>query len=840
MRSKGVAVNYVNRACSGAKIGAILGSHDEYLASSTHSIILNNGREMSRAEVEEMLAKLAKEYALMDTEHDDVRFEYVSHSLVTYLNSEFLSVNNSEIFHSQVRNNLVTYRKVMKIKPQISHVDKDTDVVIMTLGGNDLNFAKIVEKCLVFVGYDHGTCQNLILNAKKEADITSKTNKLHDNLRSVIESILQKMKPGGKVILVGYPYIVEPAQDIMMSFNIFGYEITYMLNPGAYNESRMIREVSVAGNRLQQNVIKQLSAKYPGRVEFIGQVLEHFNGRAPNGRWSYNPDSWLHDSHFFADFNKINLFHPNPRGHEEYAKVVKRNQTLASPKTLSVRNMPADFLFMINEAGDLKESKEIIQAAIWRIRHDEIAADVNKRIGLVTIGPRGSRVLINLTTDYDQVLRALDSISPDYQGEMSLSWYWFRDGVDTVLNQDFRNGVRKMAFVVSVGKHGSAWSNDAAYQRFKSEALKKAYELDPVEFYAIGEADKTQTEIISFAEESGGGFVDLPENLCEVDDQECHNQHQETIKYVSENMIEQTLNRPFVLLDGGKILAQIGQPVKLNAGGSYSLNGPIAKYHWDFDGDRQYDQTTIEPYVEHVYNHKFRTYVGVKVEDVTGQSNISSVELVVERDLDDVPDKYDNCPDLTNPDQSDYNDDGIGDACDPEMPTNPDELKRWWFNAQMINAFKQEVSELMADGKTEEDAILIYLERLKERFPGDIDTINQKINNFKQQYLATPEVKPALQATNKLVVNKHAQSFFSRANAQTANTNNAADNSIASLDTKLLKIQPTPSEETKQQKANNSAEQPSQDFSMWTKIAGAAAIVVAILTIVLLGMRKAA
>jgi len=56
---------------------------------------------------------------------------------------------------------------------------------------------------------------------------------------------------------------------------------------------------------------------------------------------------------------------------------------------------------------------------------------------------------------------------------------------------------------------------------------------------------------------------------------------------------------------------------------------------------------------------------------VTAQ-NLQVSSFSVDKDQDGVPNSQDNCPDVDNPDQADTNDDGVGDACEPEStPHNP-------------------------------------------------------------------------------------------------------------------------------------------------------------------------
>ena len=44
----------------------------------------------------------------------------------------------------------------------------------------------------------------------------------------------------------------------------------------------------------------------------------------------------------------------------------------------------------------------------------------------------------------------------------------------------------------------------------------------------------------------------------------------------------------------------------------------------------------------------------------------SGIDFSADADLDDVPDSSDNCPDISNPLQEDYDKDSLGDICDPD------------------------------------------------------------------------------------------------------------------------------------------------------------------------------
>ena len=57
------------------------------------------------------------------------------------------------------------------------------------------------------------------------------------------------------------------------------------------------------------------------------------------------------------------------------------------------------------------------------------------------------------------------------------------------------------------------------------------------------------------------------------------------------------------------------------------------------------------------------------VSEYTAEVNATTSGGVVDTDGDGVPDATDNCPTVSNPDQADFDSDGLGDACDPEAGT---------------------------------------------------------------------------------------------------------------------------------------------------------------------------
>ena len=61
------------------------------------------------------------------------------------------------------------------------------------------------------------------------------------------------------------------------------------------------------------------------------------------------------------------------------------------------------------------------------------------------------------------------------------------------------------------------------------------------------------------------------------------------------------LQTPVALLKHPDYYAPVGQEIRFDTSDSYSPNGQLASYEWDFNGDGVFDESTAIPIVTHTY-----------------------------------------------------------------------------------------------------------------------------------------------------------------------------------------------------------------------------------------------
>lgn len=165
------------------------------------------------------------------------------------------------------------------VADQLGSLSGDTTLVTISVGGNDIGFADVIQDCLL--GSDDG-CDSAVGDAE---------TRMRDELPGKLESTYSQIAsaaPNAKVVVVGYPQINEPTGDC----GIPGFSETkrQRINAGADVLAGVIAEqASAAGFSFAD-----------ARDAFGG------HGVCSDAEWINGPSNPLQES-----------FHPNVDGHSE-------------------------------------------------------------------------------------------------------------------------------------------------------------------------------------------------------------------------------------------------------------------------------------------------------------------------------------------------------------------------------------------------------------------------------------------------------------------------------------------------------------------------------------------
>jgi lysophospholipase L1-like esterase len=204
------------------------------------------------------------------------------------------------------------------ISSQMLAITLQTDLVLLTIGGNDFGFGNIITKCFLSTNRVAADCQSAINFAVSyvptlEANLTSTLLKLNPLLNAT----------GSKVVLVAYPFITL---DVPFVFND-------STGGGSVELTRQIRSLGLAVDAGQHRAV-QAANTAAGRnfVFFFNQTKALFEGHEPHPSATItNSVTWIWE----LDQPITEVYHINPTGHAMLSRalldVYFPNVTISTP-----------------------------------------------------------------------------------------------------------------------------------------------------------------------------------------------------------------------------------------------------------------------------------------------------------------------------------------------------------------------------------------------------------------------------------------------------------------------------------------------------------------------------
>jgi lysophospholipase L1-like esterase len=167
-----------------------------------------------------------------------------------------------------------TTRDVLKGRggepPQIGRIGRDTSLITISIGGNDVGFSKVLAGCVVKFPWSKGC-------TRQGTEIAEKMSDLRQNLSGLLAEITARA-PYARVIVMGYPKAFSEVSGVD------GDNITVSdqrwLNARAYDLGRLIRQTAAEADA------RKVATHAPGSVEFV-DAYSAFAGHEVGSRDAY-------------------------------------------------------------------------------------------------------------------------------------------------------------------------------------------------------------------------------------------------------------------------------------------------------------------------------------------------------------------------------------------------------------------------------------------------------------------------------------------------------------------------------------------------------------------------
>ena len=561
-----------------------------------------------------------------------------------------------------------SYTKTTKpiLDEQVEKVATNTDLVMLTAGGNNANFGDVVKQCFAVGMRDPAGCRT-------QAEYAVSTfPEIITGTIGIFQGLEQRLPASSQIVLVGYPLLSTDTTYILEQCLKIDTHTGHCIQYDRYDAAKAVREAGKELNRRQAALVREWNASHALKVTFVDTIQASFATHEPAPHATEkNPTRWVNEFFETEGLSKIDgtttatfsldmnaWYHPNVTGHQKIAlDIINQIGIPSSAKQITRTSSDTDIVFVIDTTGSMSGAIDSVKRDASQIAQTIQMMSRSARFSLISYQDHPiqgdnpadypAKTHLSFTSDIDQFITAVNGLELGYGGDWPESVY---SGTMAGLDQAWRPGVRKLMIIIGdAPAHDPEPITNYTWQ----QVAQRAYDIDPVEIYAIdaGRSALADSTITLLTTQSGGTVIpatssDIPQAVI--------------------NSVSSSLAKPFGWIQGPYII-KIGDTLELDARGSYSVDGTIEAIDWDLDGDGVFETPSGGLLYDHHFTSLFNGTIGVRITDSNGLVGYGSTQLSVTDDGDNIPYAVDNCPTIANQNQADVDGDGIGDDCDDDI-----------------------------------------------------------------------------------------------------------------------------------------------------------------------------
>lgn len=226
----------------------------------------------------------------------------------TTMRSRGLTVNvkNAACGGATVVGGIAGNTVIPPVSKQVEQITSETDLVVVTIGGNDVGFANIVVQCFIPGTADPSRCRQAVSSGKNAVP------RVTQQAIDVMRSARSRLRPGARVAVVSYPYLSNTSQ----------YTLRGLFD--AFRPGPAVRQLGDMGDQAITTAANTINAEAGQNIVQFIPSKDLFVGHEPDpDPFKENASSWIHET-LISGIPLLETYHPKPAGQQALAAALLR------------------------------------------------------------------------------------------------------------------------------------------------------------------------------------------------------------------------------------------------------------------------------------------------------------------------------------------------------------------------------------------------------------------------------------------------------------------------------------------------------------------------------------